>query len=851
MIKIHQSNIIVYVKKVLKIRGRNLADKLTKVSGGFSYYEKDVSEIVNKKRAGSPNYNVDVFYKEFIEKTIEKRIKDSKWELKSNGIKKDDEEIRKGVEEKLLEESINFVKNGNLYFENYEGKDDSCYSYVKRMLKIGLANYEVDETNNKPKEKCISNQTLSVNGVFTGREDVLEDMHSILTEKKAVALRGIGGIGKTLIAHKYACEYEKEYECKQIITCQKSFTSYKQLLLELQLDGPKEDEFSDDEKLNERISIIKNTNEKTLLIFDNVDKFLDDNNIINNLLPDLKNTHMIFTSRLPQGAIGAKNINVDILPYEQQIELFEIHVGEKITDKEDMEYANRILDKIGGHTFLIELAAKSVSAACYDYKKIYDYLNREDSTNIPQITAEKDGTSIQNQLKDMVKTLLFDINPLDDIQKETLKLMSFFPTEGIQKRIFGALFGAYIVPLNDLYGKGWIKETSIDGVPYVSVHPVICDVIKDKFEPTYKTSKFIVEKICNYVSENVRDSFKDDVCKLIVSAIDTIDFDDDKLKKDEMLKLEKLILFLSDNYKYNDALEVCKIALDVYENKDSMDDIEYEIYTGLGRLSRRLANYKDAIKYFNKASNCAEEGSINKAKSLRRLGEVYRKDSKYEDALCFDEEAIKIFSKFDAKNEVAEATNAMGVVYINLSGIQENVDAKIDYLNKAKKSYEDAKEIWEIDDPDNQLAFSYHNIGTVYYNYGQIYNNEEYYEKALEFHNNGLEFRKKHDLNKTDIASSYAWLCKDCVGLKNFEKAEEYIMDSLKIREEILGKEHPDYAWSLDSYSDILVAQERYDEAVEVMEEVISIRKKVLSLEHKYTQKAIKKLKKLKEEIKT
>lgn len=522
-----------------------------------------ISKIRNKARNGIKELNADWWYNYFICGYLDRIINKDYALYKGIEGSETKEIIKVKKEDRLFKYVKDFVNENDFEFEGKENAKE-LKEYIVLMFTEGLANYRKPKEG-KTKAKNIRGQNISKNEYFIGRKEIVEEIHSVLLKDNVVVLRGIGGIGKTLIANAYACEYDKKYGCRQIITCKKSFTSYKQLLLELQLSGAKEDKIAEDEKLNERINIIKNTNKKTLLIFDNVDEFLDDNNIINNLLPDLKNTHLIFTSRLPQGAIRAKTINVDVLPYEQQIDLFETHAGEKITDRRDMEYANKILNKIGGHTFLIELAAKSVSAACYNYKKIYDYLNREDLINIPQITAEKDGIRIQNQLKDIVKTLIFDINPLEDIQKETLRLMSFFPREGIPKKIFGILFGEYIVSLNNLYGRGWIKETSIDGVSYVGIHPVICDVIKDNFDLTYGTSKFIVARIYGNISENLVEVFKEDICKLIVSTIEAINFAEEKFTEEETLQLDKLTQFLDDNCKHNGALKISKIAQDVYK----------------------------------------------------------------------------------------------------------------------------------------------------------------------------------------------------------------------------------------------------------------------------------------------
>ena len=56
------------------------------------------------------------------------------------------------------------------------------------------------------------------NPFFTGREDVLEHIHTLLSTRNAAfisqppAISGLGGIGKTQTAVEYAYRYQQEYQ---------------------------------------------------------------------------------------------------------------------------------------------------------------------------------------------------------------------------------------------------------------------------------------------------------------------------------------------------------------------------------------------------------------------------------------------------------------------------------------------------------------------------------------------------------------------------------------------------------------------------------------------------------------
>ena len=134
--------------------------------------------------------------------------------------------------------------------------------------------------------------------------------------------------------------------------------------------------------------------------------------------------------------------------------------------------------------------------------------------------------------------------------------------------------------------------------------------------------------------------------------------------------------------------------------------------------------------------------------------------------------------------------------------------------------------------PARQLAFTNHNLGTVQHRLGV-------YDQAVKYHQAGLQIRLDNSLEETDIAASLVWLGKDHIALGQYDKAREYIDQSLAIRKAILGEKHPDYAWSLDSLSQWYEETGALDEAAETMDRVIAIRRDVLGPDHQYTRQAV------------
>ena len=88
----------------------------------------------------------------------------------------------------------------------------------------------------------------------------------------------------------------------------------------------------------------------------------------------------------------------------------------------------------------------------------------------------------------------------------------------------------------------------------------------------------------------------------------------------------------------------------------------------------------------------------------------------------------------------------MGVIYINL-----------DIFDKALANYQKAREIREsVENPDlEQIAYSYHNIGTVY-------QRQKKYADAITWHKKALEIRQEiYPDNEPIIAASLTMIGND------------------------------------------------------------------------------------------
>ena len=151
------------------------------------------------------------------------------------------------------------------------------------------------------------------NPYFTGREELLKQLHDNLAQNKAAALTqpqaisGLGGIGKTQTAVEYAYRYRDEYRYVLWVnaaTRDELISSFVELAALLNLPERQE---KDQLKIVVAVKQWLTTQDKWLLIFDNA----DDLALVEDVLPSGGKGHFILTTRAHATGTRANGIEVE------------------------------------------------------------------------------------------------------------------------------------------------------------------------------------------------------------------------------------------------------------------------------------------------------------------------------------------------------------------------------------------------------------------------------------------------------------------------------------------------------------------------------------------------------------
>lgn len=137
---------------------------------------------------------------------------------------------------------------------------------------------------------------------FTGRETELKKLHTLLTKYHFISISGLGGVGKSELARKYATDYREYYEGNAIWINAETQESFSNSLIDLatshlNLSAETAKSTTDTEILKIVYHNFSRQNQKCLIIIDNIEKF-DISTVLPNILnPTIMEPNILITSR--------------------------------------------------------------------------------------------------------------------------------------------------------------------------------------------------------------------------------------------------------------------------------------------------------------------------------------------------------------------------------------------------------------------------------------------------------------------------------------------------------------------------------------------------------------------------
>ncbi|MBO5934618.1 MAG: tetratricopeptide repeat protein [Clostridia bacterium] len=715
----------------------------------------------------------------------------------------------------------------------------------------------------RPGRIYLRDKTKNISLKFVGREKETDEIEQILSAKKAVFLKSIGGMGKTELALKFAQKYKEKYGIIQFVPFN---TSLRNTLTSLDFVNFRDDKHaSAEEMLKARLDLLENSDEDILIIIDGFSE--PDDNLLDELIMNRNNkVRYIFTTRCDISRFPDNVYDVRPLSDDECFRLFFKYCKNGQENTDFCRYVRKLIATVGKNTLVIKLLADTVknSVGQCDISQICRSM---ETSRIDEIKATvhhyyQDGNETDSKTADVLTHLLkiFNLSQLSLSQFKIINNLSLIPETGIKRTDFivNSRFGFECTnEIEGLCQRGWIDYDEVS--ERYSIHPVIADLAaivyskNDSVFTEYDEYINLLLKISEYISAEENDSIEILNRKIALAQVfirRSRVFVQEKQLLPAYVNLGRLYYLMCD---YNGADETLKKAASLLDDNDyAQEETVIEVCTLLCKTCIAAEKCDCALDYIENAIAVAEnynqkhpDRKISMSALYLYKGEVFDSNGRYDDAIeiykqiienCeinansseivsvarfhlgnslsdkgepeeakkyFDEELLYVRKKY-GEGSASEA--------VTLSEIAENQSAIGDYSNAIEnynKAYEILTKKFGPDHPKTK---------NVRYAVAGVLSFVENPINAVESAKNRVDFATKQ-YGRDSVQTAYAYKVISELSLQagNVRNAFDYINKSVEIYGRNLNADNPEYATALMNKAECLYTLGQIDDAKNIL----------------------------------
>jgi tetratricopeptide (TPR) repeat protein len=685
------------------------------------------------------------------------------------------------------------------------------------------------------------------NAFFTNRDTILATIFSTFSSDQAsqtliLALKGLGGIGKTQIVLEYIRRSSQRYQTV------------------LWLNASSRDVFNTEvNKLADKISLSHKDRENEQLLFAAIQRWLqnqtrwllvldhlDDMTLLNLIVPSQSNGHVLLTTHTQVTRGLASTISIDSMSGEASIILLlrragfitlettlnqiQPHVrqkGETIANLLDgfplaLDQAGAYLEETGcGLDAYITLFHNERATLLGQRGQLLDHNNHPDSVTVTLSLAIEQVTNGQAVNLDLLRLLAF--LQADAIPEELL-------TNGVSE-LRGPLRSLIAHPLLLHQALARLRHFSLirhnADRTMLGTNRIVQAILIDTLTPQQRRRwAAVAVRMVNRAFPEVRFDTRTESERYLPQAqhCATLIHDYQLTLKEGPLLLERLGTYCYQHASYAEAKTYLLQALHLYEDSKHMDTSDAtQTLNSLALLYHQQAQYQAAEASHQRALEIRERifGSDHSktAESLHNLAMLYVDQEKYQQAKDINLHVLSLEERTKGKDhpDFAKTLNNLGLIYYHMR----------DYT-QAETTYQRALTIYKhslVPNHPDQL-YPLDGLGAVAEAQNNYQRAEEFYQEAftlctLTFGDNHPE--TAHSLNKlADIAEQKG----------NYQQAEKLYLQALAIGEQTLVPNHPDIALFLNNLATLAVTQGHDQRAQELYIRALSICEQAMGSEH-------------------
>ena len=635
---------------------------------------------------------------------------------------------------------------------------------------------------------------------FVGREAELFLLRNKLDEKKPIFITGIGGIGKTEIALKMAHEFtppKGAYLIRYDNSIDEENEVIRQLILKADFSGyPSytEDCRHPEQDYAARMQLLREQYQGALLIIDNLDlqkKTVQDVQQEDSYR-DLVNSgvNLVFTTRYATDGVDIGPMDSVVLlelirkfytyPADAQGELLEliktVH-GHTQTVVQMAQTMGRSWGRIKPEDFIhsfedrLEFRSKNTSRDLIRKEKLY-------SGPYPRVNMDRNGEFSSRNIYDHLSDV-FRLSGLSELNQTILRYATLLPDEGLYEDLFrkamakcrqedDELFAnAYIAEnIDSVAARGWLQKAN--GV--LMIHPVMRNVYLRELKP---------------VDEN---------CEDFLDAL-WLQYKPKEYSKKTYRQLAKLFQMATNKLEDREGIWCLRAGL---------------FWNRLGEVDQALECFLKTVE----RQKTSTDNTVDLVRTYNKIGSAYQALDKLPEAQVNFRRALAVAEKNPKTDQytLAMTLTNLGSVYGDLGDYESALENRMRALEILKGYY-----------PKNHpaLAVSYSNLGSVFSANGDYKTSLRCYLKALEIREEQSTSDSDEDL---DLAKTYNNVGGNYFRLRDYMKAQDYLLKAMLIRERLLPDGHPDLVRSYNNMGGLYMRMGDDKKALEYLLKALKLR---------------------------
>jgi tetratricopeptide (TPR) repeat protein len=652
----------------------------------------------------------------------------------------------------------------------------------------------------RPGEPFAHNIPRSGVGAFVGRSEEMTQLRKALQEARQgsiVALKGMGGVGKTELAIRYAHQYLNPEYPAGVCWVTGSVGDIGDQLIQfavtrLGLTVPKE-ELPD---LKAQVDFCWHNwplSGQALVIVDDLRKYAD----LKPYLPPEKSRFKILVTTRKSFGKPVQNVELDVLEAESALELLKSVIGAERQEKE-LDSARRLCGDILGNLPLgIELVGRYLERnKKVSLEKICERLEKKKLEHTALKKTDEEPTTAE-----LGVAAAFELSwvELSSAAQNLGTLLSLFALSPIPWGLVEAIQAERTPEQYTCEQEEALREAQEE--------LRLLHLVREPFESWYLLHTLIRD----YFGEKLKESewaegLKRRYCRVMVKGAKGFpdrptrqQWEEFAYEMPHLIEVPNRLLYCVEDNEL--VLLFLGIAL-FYDGQGIYAQAELWYERGLKECIARLGSEHIAIIIL-----------------LNNLAELYRVQGQYEQAELRFVNVLKMSRKLLGQEHpsIAGYLNNLAGVYFCQGRYKEAEPLFVQALEMSKKLFGEEHSL--VADSLNNLAVFYSSLGR--------------YAEAKPLSVQALRLRKclwgdEHPLVVTSLNNIGVL----CIYQEQYEEAEPLLVEALAMGKRLLGDEHLDVATSLNSLAGVYYSQDRLEQAEPLFLQAWDLRKHLLGEEH-------------------